>query len=89
MKWSTLISFVAIAMTPATALPAGVDVLDVRQGPASGCYPFEDPGCCINYAVCQCANGWFYQYNQAQNGCDPPWGILSQNGVSGLPGACC
>ncbi|KAI3317201.1 hypothetical protein HD806DRAFT_541459 [Xylariaceae sp. AK1471] len=68
MKWSTVISFVAIAMTPAAASPTDVDVLDVRQGPASG---------------------WFYQYNQAQNGCDPPWGILSQNGVGGLLGACC
>ncbi|KAK0761410.1 hypothetical protein N5P37_006360 [Trichoderma harzianum] len=59
---------------------------------ASGCYAFEDPGCGINYAVCQCANGWFYQFNQdnANNGnyCNPPWGILATS-ESGLPGYSC
>ncbi|KAI0451174.1 hypothetical protein F5B21DRAFT_487985 [Xylaria acuta] len=24
------------------------------------CFPFEDPGCCIDYAVCECTNGWYY-----------------------------
>ncbi len=69
MKRSTVISFVAIAITPATALPTDVDVLDVRQGPASGCYPFEDPGCCINYAVCQCANGMQIRCSRTISAC--------------------
>ncbi|PKK47697.1 hypothetical protein CI102_6704 [Trichoderma harzianum] len=56
------------------------------------CFSIEDPGCGINYAVCQCANGWFYQFNQdnANNGnyCNPPWGILATS-ESGLPGYSC
>ncbi|KAI2614069.1 uncharacterized protein GGS25DRAFT_470228 [Hypoxylon fragiforme] len=39
----------------AVPLDAAENGLEERQ--ASGCYPFQDPGCCINYAVCQCANG--------------------------------
>ncbi|KAI1333014.1 hypothetical protein F5Y16DRAFT_1285 [Xylariaceae sp. FL0255] len=81
----SVVSLMAVALTPVAAAPEGI--LEVRQD--SGCYPFEDPDCCIDYAVCQCANGWFYEYNEAEGGCNPPWGVLSENGEGGLPGFCC
>ncbi|KAI1412126.1 hypothetical protein F5Y13DRAFT_200116 [Hypoxylon sp. FL1857] len=80
------------AMLTAAAIGAAVPLdssetgLDERQD--SGCYPFEDPHCCIDYAVCECANGWFYQFNQDTNGCNPPWGIIGTD-ISALPGFCC
>jgi hypothetical protein len=49
----SIVSLLAVASTPASAAPT--EVLEVRQN--SGCYAFEDPDCCIDYAVCQCANG--------------------------------
>ncbi|KAI1159250.1 hypothetical protein F5B18DRAFT_36448 [Nemania serpens] len=30
--------------------------------PAVSCFPFQDPHCCIDYAVCECANGWCRPY---------------------------
>ncbi|AEO70913.1 uncharacterized protein THITE_156520 [Thermothielavioides terrestris NRRL 8126] len=65
----------------------------VRKSASNKYDPYsEDPDCGINYPVCQCANGWFYQFNQdnANNGnyCNPPWGILAKS-VSGLPGYSC
>lgn len=26
--------------------------------PAVSCFPFQNPRCCIDYAVCECLNGW-------------------------------
>lgn len=26
--------------------------------PFVSCFPFQDPDCCIDYAVCECVNGW-------------------------------
>ncbi|RKU43911.1 hypothetical protein DL546_007048 [Coniochaeta pulveracea] len=85
MKFIAALSLFAafVAAAPAT------EVVERATNGDSGCYPFEDPDCGINYAVCQCANGWFYQFNpNSQGGCQPPWGILSK-GVSGLPGWRC
>ncbi|KAI8944444.1 hypothetical protein F4801DRAFT_585406 [Xylaria longipes] len=42
--------------------------LEERQ-PASGWFPFEDSHCCITYGVCECVNGWFYEWNEAENSC--------------------
>ncbi|OTB00315.1 hypothetical protein M426DRAFT_15558 [Hypoxylon sp. CI-4A] len=85
---SILSMLAAATIKAAVPLDETENSLLSRQS-SSGCYAFEDPGCCINYAVCQCANGWFYQYNQDQNGCDPPWGFLTSKGVGDLPGNCC
>ncbi|KAI4861952.1 hypothetical protein F4820DRAFT_41892 [Hypoxylon rubiginosum] len=84
---STILSILTTAAIGA-AVPFGVAENGLEDRQNSGCYPFEDPDCCVNYAVCQCANGWFYQYNQAENGCNPPWGILGTS-VHAIPGFCC
>ncbi|TIA29135.1 hypothetical protein D6C78_10387 [Aureobasidium pullulans] len=39
--------------------------------------PSQYPRCGIIYAVCQCEDGVFYEYNDASKGCDPPWGVLA------------
>ncbi|KAI0868937.1 hypothetical protein GGS24DRAFT_480509 [Hypoxylon argillaceum] len=26
--------------------------------PAIPCFPFQDPDCCVDHAVCECYNGW-------------------------------
>ncbi|KAI1773229.1 hypothetical protein F4818DRAFT_443583 [Hypoxylon cercidicola] len=88
MKVVTSILSILAAAAVGAAVPFGVAETGLEDRQASGCFPFEDPHCCVNYAVCQCANGWFYQYNEAQGGCDPPWGILGTD-VSDIPGFCC
>ncbi|KAL1967743.1 hypothetical protein VTN77DRAFT_3000 [Rasamsonia byssochlamydoides] len=64
MKFSKLISSFPIPLcVVALAAPAqeGINLLEQRQG-SSGCVAFEDPDCCIDYGVCQCANGKSLQY---------------------------
>ncbi|KAE8549010.1 hypothetical protein TMatcc_011259 [Talaromyces marneffei ATCC 18224] len=68
-----------VALLPMAFVAAAPTSVEERQV-ASGCYPFEDPDCGIDYAVCQCANGWFYEFDiDASNGnyCNPPWGFLA------------
>ncbi|KAH6647433.1 hypothetical protein BKA67DRAFT_662224 [Truncatella angustata] len=75
--------FFTIAL--ASAATTHASPVEIR-GSASGCYAYQNPGCGIDYAVCQCANGWMYQYNTGVvGGCDPPWGFLatSANGLGG------
>ncbi|THY01592.1 hypothetical protein D6D01_10351 [Aureobasidium pullulans] len=48
----------------------------------------QDPRCGITYAVCQCEDGVFYEYNDASKGCDPPWGVLA-NSTRHLDGFTC
>ncbi|KAI1847025.1 hypothetical protein JX265_006779 [Neoarthrinium moseri] len=85
------VSTIALALLGRFASAAAVAPVEeiVKKGD-SGCYIYEDPDCCINYGVCECQDGHFYQVNQANGGynCQPPWGYLASS-VSGLPGACC
>ncbi|KAL6904063.1 hypothetical protein GGI43DRAFT_399550 [Trichoderma evansii] len=87
MQFSALIF--AVSATLVAAAPA---TDNMSRQVASGCYAFEDPDCGIDYAVCQCANGWFYEFNEANanngNYCNPPWGFLSTT-ESGLSGYSC
>lgn len=53
---STILSILTTAAIGA-AVPFGVAENGLEDRQNSGCYPFEDPDCCVNYAVCQCANG--------------------------------
>lgn len=57
MKIANILGSMAAVLTFAAAVPANPasNVLESRQD--SGCYPFEDPDCCISYTVCQCSNG--------------------------------
>ncbi|KAI0428696.1 hypothetical protein F5Y09DRAFT_343408 [Xylaria sp. FL1042] len=78
----------ALALFTGIAI-AGVVPVELESRGDSGCFPFQDPHYCITYAVCDCQNGWFYQWNEDVNGCDPPWGVLSTTGEPDLPGFCC
>ncbi|KAI1778168.1 hypothetical protein F4818DRAFT_438340 [Hypoxylon cercidicola] len=47
---------------------------------AATCFPFEDPHCCVNRPVCECANGTFYsanpqRVNETTSLCGPPGNI--------------
>ncbi|KAI0179247.1 hypothetical protein GGR52DRAFT_570138 [Hypoxylon sp. FL1284] len=58
------------------------------------CFPFEDPDCCVDMPVCQCANGTFYSTNpQYANGtsslCGPPGNVTLGGDTSSIPGFCC
>ncbi|KAI1756314.1 hypothetical protein F4782DRAFT_526868 [Xylaria castorea] len=56
------------------------------------CFPFEDPDCCIDYAVCECTNGTFFAANKqygAKSLCNPPSSVIYGNDVSSIPGSCC
>ncbi|KAK7989392.1 hypothetical protein PG989_009707 [Apiospora arundinis] len=54
------------------------------------CIPFEDPGCCVNKAVCQCNDGMFWPLRVDQNttGCNPP-GMGVYGDATKIPGWCC
>ncbi|SPQ25091.1 a2cb185b-0f6d-41f2-87c2-abdb57f95f0c [Thermothielavioides terrestris] len=86
MQFATLLALLPAALVAAAPAAPASEIQD-RQV-ASGCYAFEDPDCGINYPVCQCANGWFYQFNQdnANNGnyCNPPWGILAKSPAAAI-----
>ncbi|KAI0438143.1 hypothetical protein F4803DRAFT_555339 [Xylaria telfairii] len=56
------------------------------------CFPFADPDCCIDYAVCECNNGTFFATNKqygASSLCNPPGPFAYGNGVNSIPGSCC
>ncbi|KAI0468087.1 hypothetical protein F4859DRAFT_517283 [Xylaria cf. heliscus] len=56
------------------------------------CFPFEDPDCCIDYAVCECNNGTFFAINKqygAASLCNPPSPFIYGNDISSIPGSCC
>ncbi|KAI1087363.1 hypothetical protein F5B19DRAFT_497450 [Rostrohypoxylon terebratum] len=58
------------------------------------CVPFEDPHCCVDFPVCQCRNGTFFNVNpKSLNGtnlfCTPPGNVTFGQAVSGIPGWCC
>ncbi|KAI1443521.1 hypothetical protein F5Y02DRAFT_420008 [Annulohypoxylon stygium] len=58
------------------------------------CIPFEDPHCCVDFPVCECRNGTFFNVNPTRlNGtdlfCAPPGNVTFGQGVSGIPGWCC
>ncbi|THX82430.1 hypothetical protein D6D05_03836 [Aureobasidium pullulans] len=84
------LSIIVASLLPlafASVIPE-VETVELDARGDSGCYPFQAPNCCINYAVCQCKDGKAYQFNQDQGGCQPPWGFLA-NSVTQLPGYCC
>ncbi|KAI1114868.1 hypothetical protein F5Y14DRAFT_413180 [Nemania sp. NC0429] len=84
MKAITVICCIFTAAAIGATIPA-----ELENRGDSGCFPFQDPDCCITYGVCLCQNGWYYQWNEAENGCQPPWGVLSTTGEDALPGFCC
>ncbi|KAI1147129.1 hypothetical protein F4825DRAFT_471853 [Nemania diffusa] len=60
--------------------------------PAIPCFPFQDPDCCVDHAVCECYNGTFMAINKqygATSLCDPPGVFVFGNDVSSVPGWCC
>ncbi|KAL7904174.1 hypothetical protein GGI35DRAFT_484766 [Trichoderma velutinum] len=95
MKFCQILPSVAALAALASASPiqkASDEELLARGPPASGCYPAASPRCCVP-TICQCANGWIYQFNPDNqnaggNGCDPPWGYLGQS-MGQFPGYCC
>ncbi|PMD23550.1 hypothetical protein NA56DRAFT_746575 [Hyaloscypha hepaticicola] len=93
MKFTTILATLSFAAVSVLGAPAESPNGNLLTRQNSGCYPFEAPDCCINYAVCQCANGWVYEfntdnYNAGGNGCNPPWGYLGTSNTQ-LPGYCC
>ncbi|KAI8945130.1 hypothetical protein F4801DRAFT_584705 [Xylaria longipes] len=82
-------NFVVKALFPNTT--SIVDSPD-NTGRAIPCFPFEDPDCCIDHAVCECTNGTFFATNK-QYGvtsiCNPPGSVVYGNDVSSIPGSCC
>ncbi|KAI8960992.1 hypothetical protein F5Y11DRAFT_328070 [Daldinia sp. FL1419] len=66
------------------ALDAGVD-----------CFPFEDPHCCVDQAVCQCTNGTFFGVNVIGSNdsssalCLPPSNVTYGQDMGNIPGYCC
>ncbi|PWY72974.1 hypothetical protein BO70DRAFT_399047 [Aspergillus heteromorphus CBS 117.55] len=79
----TVLASTAVSVLAAPSVDAG---LEARGD--SGCTAFSDPDCGVSGTFCECANGWFYEYNTDEGGCNPPWGIISTS-ESGLPGYWC
>ncbi|EFY84763.1 hypothetical protein MAC_09207 [Metarhizium acridum CQMa 102] len=85
MKSSHFLPFIAALAASVTASPiqeAADEQISPRGSPASACFPFADPHCHVP-TVCQCANGWIYEYNRDNynaggNGCDPPWRFIGK-----------
>ncbi|KAI0108383.1 hypothetical protein F4814DRAFT_451666 [Daldinia grandis] len=58
------------------------------------CFPFEDPHCCVDRAVCQCINGTFFgvnviQTNASSSLCLPPGNVTYGQDMGNIPGFCC
>ncbi|KAI1211660.1 uncharacterized protein F4807DRAFT_397849 [Annulohypoxylon truncatum] len=58
------------------------------------CIPFEDPHCCVDFPVCECRNGTFFNVNPRRlNGtdlfCVPPGNVTFGQDTSSIPGWCC
>ncbi|PWY77302.1 hypothetical protein BO94DRAFT_538164 [Aspergillus sclerotioniger CBS 115572] len=89
MKFTLFISVLATSALTALATPAeDASFTNLEARGDSGCYAYENPDCGIDTAYCVCANDWYYLYNQSEDGCNPPWGIVAKD-ESELPGWTC
>ncbi|KAI1331822.1 hypothetical protein F5Y16DRAFT_395111 [Xylariaceae sp. FL0255] len=53
------------------------------------CFPYADPDCCVDIAVCQCT---FFEINPSYDAgslCHPPGRHRYGHDVGSLPGFCC
>ncbi|KAI8625689.1 hypothetical protein F5Y19DRAFT_479254 [Xylariaceae sp. FL1651] len=72
-----------------TPFPNATSTADSPASTSSAipCFPYEDPDCCIDSAVCT-----FFTINEqygAKSLCDPPGSFEYEGGVSSIPGWCC